>query len=351
MKIFISHIHENEKLALSLKNWIETSFLGQIEVFVSADPDDIVFGDQWFKEIESFLATTNIVIILANKISVNRRWICFEAGAGWIKKIPVVVVCFGGMIKSKLPPPFSVFQSIELKSHNFSKLLFEAIANHLGYPKAPNINYDLMSKELLKVVDDFFDDDDLGLLDQIQLMNENFQKLIKIVSAYTYETNLLTDETTKFAELLQTEKSTPTQGSASFLQKQSKKFAKKVEVFADLIEGFNNDYQNINNNLSKSLSFIFDYSSLESDEEMAALDTVLLHLDLAIKQASNTSKSINRLTDTIDFFPKYEKYLNRSFNRCSDELNKFSNNIDTNVNILRKTEIQGKLLLKRNDNL
>ncbi len=69
MKIFISHIAEDEKLAIALKDWIEKSFLGQIEIFVSSDPNDILIGDQWFKEIEKFLSDSNLIIALITKLS------------------------------------------------------------------------------------------------------------------------------------------------------------------------------------------------------------------------------------------------------------------------------------------
>ena len=36
MKVFISHVSEEAPLALVLKEWIENSFLGQVDVFVSS---------------------------------------------------------------------------------------------------------------------------------------------------------------------------------------------------------------------------------------------------------------------------------------------------------------------------
>jgi len=37
MKVFISHISEEKELAFVLKEWIETTFLGQLSVFVSSE--------------------------------------------------------------------------------------------------------------------------------------------------------------------------------------------------------------------------------------------------------------------------------------------------------------------------
>jgi hypothetical protein len=55
MKLFISHISEEASLALVLKDWIESSFAGQCQVFVSSDKDDIPAGSRWLDEIDKAL--------------------------------------------------------------------------------------------------------------------------------------------------------------------------------------------------------------------------------------------------------------------------------------------------------
>jgi hypothetical protein len=42
--IFISHITEEREIAFALKQLIEASFLGMMEVFVSSDPTSIELG-------------------------------------------------------------------------------------------------------------------------------------------------------------------------------------------------------------------------------------------------------------------------------------------------------------------
>ena len=86
MIIFISHITEEATLALTLKEWIESTFLGEISVFVSTGPEDITAGNQWFNTIENALDDTKVLLVLCSKESIVRPWINFEAGAGWIKK-------------------------------------------------------------------------------------------------------------------------------------------------------------------------------------------------------------------------------------------------------------------------
>ena len=52
MIIFMSHITEEAPIAEVLKDWIESSFLGQCEVFVSSDRDSMPAGSKWLEEID-----------------------------------------------------------------------------------------------------------------------------------------------------------------------------------------------------------------------------------------------------------------------------------------------------------
>ncbi|HYR02507.1 MAG TPA: toll/interleukin-1 receptor domain-containing protein, partial [Syntrophobacteria bacterium] len=85
MRVFISHISEEAPLAHVLKDWIESSFAGQCDVFVSSDKDDIPAGSKWLEEIESALGSASALIVLCSPSSLSRPWISFETGCGWIK--------------------------------------------------------------------------------------------------------------------------------------------------------------------------------------------------------------------------------------------------------------------------
>jgi hypothetical protein len=175
MKIFISHIIEDKELATKFKNWIEESFLGQVEVFASSYPNDIKLGDKWLEEIEKNIFNSNILLILANEISLIRPWIYFEAGAGWRQKIPVISICFGEINKNNIPSPLSFFQSSDLKEENFSKNLFKAITLHCNFKNQPNIDYEKMDGELLELIS-VKDISELGYVDHIIDMTENYKR-------------------------------------------------------------------------------------------------------------------------------------------------------------------------------
>jgi hypothetical protein len=50
--IFISHINEEHEVASSLKEYIESSFLGMVECFVSSDREGIKYGNQWMEILD-----------------------------------------------------------------------------------------------------------------------------------------------------------------------------------------------------------------------------------------------------------------------------------------------------------
>ena len=88
MKVFVSHIAEEAALATILKDWIESTFLGQADVFVSER--DISSGEQWFRRLEEELTDAKVMLVLCSARSVSMPWINFETGAGHIKGIPII---------------------------------------------------------------------------------------------------------------------------------------------------------------------------------------------------------------------------------------------------------------------
>lgn len=109
--IFISHINEDKKIAISLKKLLQSAFCEKIEVFVSSDLESVPLGSQWFSEIADALRTCDIAIVLCSSVSITRPWINFEAGAAFISDKPVIPLCYNGLDREKLPVPLSFLQA------------------------------------------------------------------------------------------------------------------------------------------------------------------------------------------------------------------------------------------------
>jgi len=150
MHVFISHISEEADLAIVLKEWIESSFSGQCEVFVSSDKDDLPPGTKWLEEIDKALDDASILLILCSPMSLSRSWINFETGCGWIKRVPIIPICHSHQAKGSLPAPISMFQALELEDDKFIDDLLSGLAKHLGFTKTPRIDQLRMKSDLLK---------------------------------------------------------------------------------------------------------------------------------------------------------------------------------------------------------
>ncbi len=127
-KIFISHITEEAQLAKALKKIIDTKFLNIFDVFVSSSDDCIKLGDNWMNTIKKSLENSNLIIVLCSPLSIVRPWINFEAGAGWLKNIPVIPLCHSGLIPSKLPSPMDSFQAGMLSNEKDIEKVFKKLS-------------------------------------------------------------------------------------------------------------------------------------------------------------------------------------------------------------------------------
>lgn len=156
-KLFISHIGEEAQLASILKTHFLSNFLGLIDVFVSSDSTSITVGNKWLDDVDTALKTANVELILCSAESVKRPWINFEAGAGWVKGIPVIPVCHTGMRPVDLPIPLHMLQAIEANNERGLKKVYALLAETLG-ATIPNANF----TQIVKEVRDF--EHDYGLM-------------------------------------------------------------------------------------------------------------------------------------------------------------------------------------------
>jgi hypothetical protein len=148
MSVFLSHISEEAPLAAVIKDWTESTFLGRASVFVSSSVSDIPAGSRWLDEIDRALTESKAFLVLCSPRSIERPWVNFETGCGWIKRVPVVPLCHSGQEKGKLPQPISSFQAIEVEDQAFPTKFLSALSTHLGYQRVPRIDGAAMRRDL-----------------------------------------------------------------------------------------------------------------------------------------------------------------------------------------------------------
>lgn len=138
--VFISHICEEREIAVAFRELVVSSFLGMIDVFVSSDEHSIAMGQKWLSNITQALQTCAVEVILCSPESVKRPWINFEAGAAWIRDIPVIPLCHSGIEPSNLPLPLNLLQAAKASEVASLSLIFPVLALAIG-AQPPKVDF------------------------------------------------------------------------------------------------------------------------------------------------------------------------------------------------------------------
>jgi hypothetical protein len=149
MKVFISHITEEKDLAVLIKEQIAEDFLGKVECFISSETDSVLAGGEWLISVKNALTNASVEVILCSPVSIKRSWINFEAGAGWIRGIPVIPMCHSGLSPRSLTFPMIILQGIVATEPNGLHALYATIANRHG-SRVPRPSFDSLITKIIE---------------------------------------------------------------------------------------------------------------------------------------------------------------------------------------------------------
>src|ERR1041384_5568943 len=113
-RIFISFIHEEQKIAELVQELIQAGLEGKAEPFL-ASGEDIQLGENWLARLKAELTTAEVVLLLLSPAALERSWVNFEAGAAWLAGKKLIPLCYGGLQKGELPRPYADLQVLELR--------------------------------------------------------------------------------------------------------------------------------------------------------------------------------------------------------------------------------------------
>jgi hypothetical protein len=148
LKILISHISDEALIALLLKDFIESTFLGQAEVLLNSNSSDSGVGDKWLVGVDGALTNADLLLVLCSPKSIRQPWIHFEFGCAWTKSLPISCLCHSGLNKIGLPSHLRTFEVLEVDDDNFMEELFQDLAKRFGIRRLPRLSYDTMKAEL-----------------------------------------------------------------------------------------------------------------------------------------------------------------------------------------------------------
>jgi hypothetical protein len=180
MTLFISHISDEAELAIVFQRHILDDFLGLVDVFVSSDTESIQAGSNWLESMKSAMERAQGELILCSEASVKRPWINFEAGAGWMKGIPIVPVCHSGYGVTDLSMPLSVLQAINANQKKGLDRLYTLIADELGVRK-PIVDFSKFIEEVKTFENTYSDFLDRQAQSQKDKENDTLKKIRELL--------------------------------------------------------------------------------------------------------------------------------------------------------------------------
>jgi hypothetical protein len=148
LKILISHVSDEALFALLLKDFIESTFLGQFEVSLNSNSGDSGVGDKWLVELDSDLTTAELLLVICSPKSIRQPWIHFKFGCAWTKSLSITCLCHSGLDKVGLPSHLRTFDVLEVDADDFMEQLFNDLAKRFGIQRLPRLSYDTMKAEL-----------------------------------------------------------------------------------------------------------------------------------------------------------------------------------------------------------
>ena len=150
--VFISHIAEQTKLATIIREALIRDFLNMVEVFVASDSGSLKAGQPWMERIADALARANVVLVLCSKASVQRPWLSFEAGAAYVREIPVIPVCHTDLAPRDLPPPFLWLHGVRADDPSGIEAMYKTIADAVG-SSVPAGGFERLAEQLAQAVE------------------------------------------------------------------------------------------------------------------------------------------------------------------------------------------------------
>lgn len=115
--IFFSHSSKDKDVILSIKNKLDKSTGGVMDIFMSSDGQSIPFGTNWIHKIEDGLQAAKIMFVFVTENSISSGWIYFEAGYAYSKGIQVIPVGIGVDIGA-LKAPLNLLQGFNILSED-----------------------------------------------------------------------------------------------------------------------------------------------------------------------------------------------------------------------------------------
>lgn len=145
LRVFISHASGEHPLAGLLRESIERDFIGLVQVFVSEAA--IAPGGEWLKDVVKALQEADIYVVLCSQLSVDRRWINIELGAGLARGKGIIPICHTDLNAAQLQRPLADYQSFNASDVEGLRGLYGSFASAIG-SSVPCANFEQLAERI-----------------------------------------------------------------------------------------------------------------------------------------------------------------------------------------------------------
>ncbi len=126
--VFISHASQDAALARKVSQLLRASTdLDADDIrCTSTDAHGLSVGSDFARSLRRDINDADVLLAIFSEHSIASRFVCFELGAAWGLKTPILPICAPGFEPSRIPSPFSSLQAIRWEnSVGWSALLGE----------------------------------------------------------------------------------------------------------------------------------------------------------------------------------------------------------------------------------
>nr|VFJ57942.1 MAG: TIR domain-containing protein [Candidatus Kentron sp. DK] len=148
-KLFISFIHEEEPLAVFIRDYLNNLFSGHAVFFTSAG--GIPAGEKWFDKVEKEIREADSILVLLSKASITRVWVNIEVGAFWISNKNIFPMCHADLNSEDLHRPLADFQAINLYDPQGVRELIKSISNRLDLRAPPSFDPEEFCQNVMEI--------------------------------------------------------------------------------------------------------------------------------------------------------------------------------------------------------
>lgn len=184
---------------------------------------------------------------------------------------------------------------------------------------------------------------DLGFLDHVVQVEENFESLSNIVAVVGSKlVDELTPEINRTTEILTTTDLTTKQRRNVI-----KELAKHVDDYANLLKPKNDEYRELNKNVETSIELVLTTNQDHDEESIESIEGFLSGFEELENGAQGGRDGFIGLLTTMEGLPNMEKSFNRASKEVQRELKLFIENIDQTISMASRARTLGKSLLAK----